>query len=104
MRKFIAAMSVAGLSAFGLQAVEVEPAGATAGCVKRNEFSKVKRGMRINRVHAIFDTDGKKLAQAYGMLTREYKPCSDPQYGFVWVDYERRNSTWKVSGKAAYWG
>lgn len=88
------------------------PAAADTGtCVDRGEFRKVVRGMKIDRVHAIFDVSGRQSYFSSGYpgqygwpatQSRTYKPCT--RYSYVSVDYERINGVWKVDAKNAYWG
>ena len=82
--------------------IVVAPSANAAGtrCVSKAEYRHVKIGMAKKRVHAIFDTAGKQISAGYGYESREYKPCSDRRYGFVWVDYYHG----KVESKYAYWG
>ena len=105
MRKTIAA-AIATLALAGVGA-DVALAD-TPGCVTRKEFRRVEKGMRMSRVHAIFDTAGKQawyMSGSYGYPAeqgREYKPC--PAYSHVEVDYKRKSGVWRVTGKLAYWG
>ena len=73
-------------------------------CVTKSEFRKVKRGMKMKRVHRIFDTRGK---QSYFYTIggdrytgREYKACHHPKWSLVSVDFKNGRET----GKFAYWG
>ena len=100
--KFLAAL--AATAALTLSAPVTPAVADTDGCVAKAEFKKVSKGMRINRVHNIFDTKGKQTMSGYGMQFREYKTCTNPQWGFVTVDYQKKGGVWKVTGKFAYWG
>ncbi len=73
------------------------------GCVKKPEFRKAKRGMTTERIKRIFDTNGSQTFQGFGYQQREYATCGS-QYGFVFIDFNRRAGKWKMSGKTAYWG
>lgn len=99
------ALAAAALSLGLSPLVAVAPAQAdTPGCVTRTEFSKVVRGMTMPRVHRIFDTRGVENFRGFGSTTREYTPCTDREWGFVNVSYERRGGLWRVTSKFAYWG
>lgn len=75
------------------------PAQAAGACVSKAEFKKVKDGMRMKRVHRIFDTAGKQSFVMDSYQSREYKACTST-YGFVMVDFDHR----KVESKTAFWG
>lgn len=57
--------------------VSMSPASAdTPGCVTQQEFYAVSHGMRMARVHAVFDTRG-RLAWRHGeRMHRYYKICN----------------------------
>src|SRR5688572_6469633 len=95
--------AVAAAAALSLSA-PAGPAVAAEKCVTKTEYKKVEKGMKMTRVHNIFDSKGSQTFIGYGMQTRDYKPCSDPDFGFVTVDYEKKGGVWKVTGKYAYWG
>jgi hypothetical protein len=64
----------------------------TRPCVTRGEYRQVKQGMTKIRVHAIFDTAGKRLFINTGEVSnegREYRVCGHPRSGgsFVQVQY-----------------
>jgi len=103
--KKLTRLAIAGVVAFGLTGMTVPAAHAdTPGCVSKQEFRKVKDGFKKRRVHRIFDTRGRQTSifrvggETYE--SREYKPCSDRKYGFVWVDYVNG----RLDAKYAYWG
>ena len=100
------ATGLAALSLCTAGALTVAPPAAadTAGCVSRVEYRKVHDGMTKKRVHRIFDTRGQ---QSWAMSSggryyesRDYKPCTSPRWGFVWVDYING----RVDAKTVYWG
>lgn len=79
--------------------------------VTKPEFRKVERGMRMQRVHHIFDVRGKQTyfdggyAGRYGWppgQSREYRTKST--WGWVSLDFKKRNGVWRLTGKYAYWG
>jgi hypothetical protein len=78
----------------------VPPADATEKCVTRAEFHKVKDGMTKDRVKRIFDSGGKESVTIGDYETRNYTPCTDRDYGWVTVNYDRA----RVVAKDAYWG
>ncbi len=91
----------------GIGAVDSAQASHDA-CVTRHEFSLVKNGWTKERVHRVFDVDGRQTSyyNGYGSYqSREYKACVQPAYSYINVDYVWRKSdhTWRVDGKSAYW-
>jgi hypothetical protein len=102
----IGAATVAG-SALALGSIVATPNVAsadTAGCVTKTEFRKIHKGMKRERVHRIFDTNGR---QSYTFWIggdhysgRTYRACRHPQWSIVTVDYVNA----RVEGKFAYWG
>ncbi|KQQ39762.1 hypothetical protein [Nocardioides sp. Leaf307] len=50
------------------------------GCVTRKEFRKVGEGMGMKKVHAVFDTAGRRVAKdsqdGLTIETRRYSTCS----------------------------
>lgn len=97
----LVALSLAGTAAM----ITGAPAYAdTPGCVTHKEYRAVHIGMAKKRVHHIFDTRGHQIS-AFTVggdhyETREYKPCTDAQYGFVDIDYVNSH----VDSKFVYWG
>lgn len=97
---------------FGLVAVGTPAAVAATptNYVTKAEYNKVRKGMDIKRVHRIFDVNGKQVLYFRAepniglpaSQSRGYRVKS--QWGFVWVDYDKINGTWKVADKDAYWG
>ena len=98
-------IAAATLALVGVPLVGVGPASAdTPGCVSKAEYKKATHGMQKAKVHRIFDTSGRQ-SSTYNISgthyeTRDYKPCTNPKYGFVGIDYKNG----KVDGKYAYWG
>jgi len=80
------------------------------GYVTRAEFSKIRKGMPMTKVHRIFGANGKQTAYYSGYPSigikaeqdREYKTAS--RYGFADVTYYKVNGVWKVHSKWAYFG
>lgn len=115
MKKY-AVSAVAGLALSGL-AIAPATADHAAGtssktstaergshCVTKKEFRRVKRHLKMKRVHRVFDTRGK---QSYFYTIggtrytgRDYKACHHPRYSLVSVDFKNG----RVTGKFAYWG
>lgn len=107
----LAALSLGGVAGAGDAAVAAsvpradQAASADArsggGCVARNEFRRVKKGMRKTKVHRIFGTDGRRAAISHGggytFEIRNYKSCT--AYGAVSVGY----TNGKVDSKTAVW-
>ena len=76
----------------------VTPAHAdTPGCVTKAEFRKVHKGMKMRRVHRIFDTKGQPAAFTTS-ITRIYSPCK--AMGSVTVKYR---SNHRVKSKSGQW-
>ncbi|MFL6288926.1 MAG: hypothetical protein ACJ73L_11065 [Actinomycetes bacterium] len=62
----------------------------TPGCVTHAEFTKVKDGMTMRRVHRIFDTNGVKAVAPVGKKQRWYDKCSSPvAVADVWYRNDR---------------
>ena len=90
------AHTVVGMVAATALGAAVSPAQAAEGdtrpCVTRAEYRQVAKGMTKMRVHAIFDTSGKRLFINGGEVSnegREYPVCGHPRSGgsFVQVQY-----------------
>ena len=104
MRKIIAPVA-AGLALTLSPLVLAGPAEATTpGCVDRAEYRKLSRGMGITKVHRIVNTKGRQTMSGFGYQSREYKACTDREYGFVDLMYARKRGTWVLDSKFAYWG
>jgi hypothetical protein len=87
-----------------LTALNASPADAGgSACATRTEFRNVHRGMTEGRVTRIFDSRGRVSFQGSGYKSKEWNTCTS-QYGFVWVDFERRNGAFRVTTKTAFWG
>jgi hypothetical protein len=115
VRKFVIAL--AALAASLSLVAQATSASAAEPYVTKKEFRKVTKGMRIDRVHAIFDVNGKQTwyysaidAQlcsqgkiwACAEQSREYRTRS--RWDSVDVDFYKRNGVWRVESKYAYWG
>jgi hypothetical protein len=117
MKKLLAALLIA--AGMALPAVVASPANAdTPNYVSKVEFQRIAQGMKMSRVHAIFDVNGKQtwyyqqLDWGYcedGDLfwcaeqSRDYRVKS--KWGSVTVDFARSHDRgWVVTGKSAYWG
>ncbi len=98
--KFITAAALAAATLVGPAAISAE--ADTQKCVTRAEYKRIERGFSIARVHHVFDTKGKFAygTSGYG-FTREYNPCKS-RFGYVTVDYKRKDGTARVTGKSAY--
>ncbi len=104
MRRFGAVLATAALAVAPIMASAAPASADTEGCVTKTEFRKVSKGWALKRVHRVFDTAGKQSFFYSGYQTRDYKPCRNPDFSFVMVDYEKRNGVWRVTSKSAYWG
>ncbi len=108
-RKFIAAAAVAIAMLAGSVTFAPTASADTEGCVTRAEFRSVRNGWSADRVHRVFDTNGRQT-YFYGggpysnpSQGRDYRACVQPRYSLVSVDYEKRRGVWRVTGKFAYW-
>jgi hypothetical protein len=90
------ALTLVGMVAATTLCAAVSPSQAAEGdtrpCVTRGEYRQVTKGMTKIRVHAIFDTGGKRLFLNGGEVSnegREYPVCGHPRSGgsFVQVQY-----------------
>jgi len=107
-RRRLAALAIAPVLA--ATAVIASPPAAqadTRGCVTKAEYKKVKKGMKIERVHRVFDTAGKKESRAasggYVFMVRSYKVCNS-RWSAVAVGFEKSPGTaMKLSAKNAVW-
>jgi hypothetical protein len=100
--KFLSAIAVA------LVALALAPLAAanTPGCVTRSEYRSVHSGYSIDRVHRIFDTDGRKIGGAKGggfaSQVRSYRTCRP--HSSVVIQFDRsRGTIWRVTAKSAVW-
>ncbi len=94
------------VSALGLTVVLPSAAEAdTPGCVTRSEFGRATHGMKIDRVHNIFDTKGSQAGSGQDPSTgtkwqdRWYQKCGGSVVRFAKVHYVKRSWTWQVSRK-----
>jgi hypothetical protein len=92
-------------SAIALPAAHAE-GGDQRPCVTRGEYRAVHKGMTKKKVHAIFDTRGKRQAISwsggYASEIRSYKTCSP--YSAVSVAYDKKpGRPFKLSAKSAVW-
>ena len=100
MRKLLAAVAAAAAGIVAAPLAVVSPAVAdTPDCVTKREFRAVKKGWHRDRVTNKFDTAGRITFQSGSYVSREYRPCRNPRYSYVSVDFERG----RVTGKTAYW-
>jgi hypothetical protein len=105
-RRSVRAMAVAGAVATGLSLVTIPSIAQadTAGCITKQEFRKVHRGMSKAKVRRIADTGGRQ--QSFFTIgraryeTREYRSCRSPRWSIVSVDFKNG----RMNGKFAYWG
>ncbi|WP_062298782.1 hypothetical protein [Demequina maris] len=75
--------------------------------VDRSEYAAVKRGTPLATVQAKFDSKGAKTSEYIGTYvksqTREWKTATSP-YGWVMVDFEKKNGRWVLDSKSVSWG
>ena len=99
MKRITAAAIVATVLTGTTVILGASAAEANPGCVTQAEFKKAKKGMKVKRVHGIFDTKGRRdvisHAGGYTFEIRSYKTCSP--FGAVSVGYENG----KLSTKSA---
>ena len=70
----------------------------TPRCVSRHEYDRVAKGMTMTKVHAIFDTNGKKTGLGAPNQLYYYRPCTSQ--GVVQVVYTQAG---RVVSKSAHW-
>lgn len=103
MKRIVSSLAASAFLAVGVVAGAPAASADTEGCVTKTEFSKISRGDTIRKVTRVFDTKGKQTYIGYGYQSRDYRVCGS-RYGFVNIDYDRRNGLWYVESKSAYWG
>ncbi|MGH3484796.1 MAG: hypothetical protein ACRDPQ_16375 [Nocardioidaceae bacterium] len=101
----VAAVGAGAALALGSTVALSSPAAAdTPGCVTKTEFRKIHKGMKRERVHRIFDTNGRQTYTFWiggdHYSSREYRACRHPRWSLVSIDYKNA----RVDGKFAYWG
>jgi hypothetical protein len=80
------------------------PAEASAGCVTRAEFRKASQGMKMSRVHHIFDTSGFRTYYDNGggglppAQSRAYDKCSSE--GLATTFFEKTGGAWRLQDKS----
>lgn len=75
----------------------------TPGCVTRHEFNEVHRGMRMARVHDVFDTRGRLAWQKPTREARYHKICHVrlTRHQAVHVVYWKEQGVWVLHRKWA---
>jgi hypothetical protein len=116
VRKSVIAAVAALVASLGMVS-QATSASAAEHYVTKKEFHRVSKGMKMPRVHAIFDTRGKQVSfysaidaklcskgkiWACAEQDREYRTKS--RWGYVDIDYYKRNGIWRVGSRSAYWG
>ena len=101
----VAAVGAGASLALGSVVFTSTPVAAdTPGCVTKTEFRKIHKGMKRERVHRIFDTNGRQTSTFWiggdHYSSRDYRACRHPRWSIVSVDYLNA----RVDGKFAYWG
>ena len=87
------------LVALAVVVVSTSPAAAELGgsdtrpCVTKREYRAVKVGMSMERVHRIFDTDGRFDSRHDGFTFRSYNACSS------FLDWQLRYYDGRLDGK-----
>jgi hypothetical protein len=84
--------------------ISASPVAAdTPGCVPQQEFNQVHRGMRMSRVHQVFDTAGRVASRDASRMHRYYKICRVPftQRQAVHVIYRKDHGVWEMRRKWA---
>ena len=93
MRRTVVITLIAALVGAG---ASVPASADTPGCVSRHEFKRVAVGMRMTKVHAIFDTAGTETALGAPHKLRYYTTCTGR--GAVQVVYNSRERVLSKSG------
>lgn len=84
--------------------ISASPASAdTPGCVTHQEFNQVHRGMRMARVHQVFDTAGRVASRDASRMHRYYRICHVPftPHQAVHVVYRKNHGVWEMRRKWA---
>ncbi|WP_084038386.1 hypothetical protein [Demequina sp. NBRC 110053] len=78
----------------------------TADTATQSEYAKVTMGMSITDVRKTFGTSGTVVYQHHGngTLAADVSWPTDSAYGWVNVEFEWSNGTYRVVAKDAYWG
>ena len=91
MKKYLSALAI------GMALVTVVAPAAqadTPGCVTKGEFDRVHNGMRISRVHRVFDTAGHVDVHVGNLSVRKYR--TSPRHSAVSVTFRRGHVSAKV--------
>ena len=75
VRRVATILATALLVPVGAVALAGPTYAGTPGCVTKAEFRDAPKGMRMKRVHAIFDTNGRFLDGGAGGFARRYSFC-----------------------------
>lgn len=76
----------------------------TPGCVTRAEFRSVSKGMRMRRVHRVFDTRGRRVDYVPGgggypaEQVRVYNPCRN-DVDQINAGYVKKAGVWRLKFK-----
>lgn len=84
--------------------ITASPAAAdTPGCVTQQKFNQVHRGMRMSRVHQVFDTAGRVASRDASRMHRYYKTCGVPftRRQAVHVINRKDHGVWEMRRKWA---
>ena len=98
-RLWAALVAVISVALSTLVIVPAATAADTPGCVTRHEFYSVHKGMRMSRVHNIWDARGRVTARDVGVQDRAYRICHAGQG--VYAEYAIRNGVWRLQLKWA---
>ena len=98
-RVWAALFAVISVALSSLAIAPAATAADTPGCVTRNEFYSVHKGMRMSRVHNIWDTRGRVTARDVGVQDRAYRICHAGQG--VYAEYAIRKGVWRLQLKWA---
>ena len=98
-RIWAALFAVISVALSSLAIVPAATAADTPGCVTRNEFYSVHKGMRMSRVHSIWDTRGRVTGRDVGVQDRAYRICHVGQG--VYAEYAFRKGVWRLQLKRA---
>ncbi len=98
MRKSFAAVMTTLAVALAPILISAPAHADTPDCVTKSEFRAVKKGWSMKRVHNRFDVAGRLVFQSGTYKSREYRPCRNPRYSYISVNYNRG----RVYSKSAY--
>jgi hypothetical protein len=69
----------------------------TPGCVSRHEYDRIAKGMAMERVHKIFDTEGVETGLGGSGELRYYNTCTGR--GVIQIGFDARDRVTSKNGR-----